>query len=167
MKSSRFFVIVINFFLLLLEYVFKLSAGIITIIVLGAQNSFFSKLGSGYGSFMQVYDAIASWPERLDYIGAVIQDYNTLTASTFHQRYGGEAINRVMETLNEAVSYFQAVYQNLAHQPFATVAAALVAFLSFYICARLFRFIRQRGKGSYLVRKEREIGDRVFGKKAE
>lgn len=162
MKISRLSTFAGNTFLFLLEYIFKLSAGITTLIVVGAQGSFFGKLGTGFGSLIAVLYKIAEWPDRLSYVGTVIRDYNTLTASAFHQRYGGQAINSVMESLNDAVLYFQSVYQNLANQPFATIIASLLAFLSFYICARVFRFIRQKGKGSYLVRKEREIGKRIF-----
>ncbi|MDZ7683399.1 MAG: hypothetical protein U5J63_17240 [Fodinibius sp.] len=60
---------------------------------------------------------VAEWPDRLTYIGTVIQDYNTLTAATFNERYGGDALNRVMELLNEGVAYGEAVYQNLSRQP--------------------------------------------------
>lgn len=162
MKLSQLLTLAAKPLLFLLEYIFKFSAGIITMIVLGSQGSFFGKLGAGFGSLIDVLYKIVAWPDKLSYIAGVIEDYNTLTASAFNQRYGGQAIQGVMEYLNEAVTYFQAVYHNLTHQPFATVIASLIAFLSFYFCARIFRFIRQRGRGSYLVRKEREIGDRIF-----
>lgn len=162
MKRARLLTLAAKPFLFLLEYIFKFAAGVVTVIVLGGQGSFWEKLGEGFGSILDVLYKIAAWPEKLSYIGTVIQDYNSLTASAFNQRYGGQAINRVMESLNEAVTYLQVVYQNLTHQPFATVIASLIAFFLFYFCARIFRFIRQRGKGSYLIRKEREIGDRVF-----
>lgn len=148
--------------LFLLEYLFKFSAGVIAIIVLGAGGSLFNKLGTGFGSIAGVLRQIAEWPDRLAYLGTVIQDYNTLTASAFNERYGGEAINRVMESLNEGVAYGQAVYQNLAHQPVATIVATLIAFLIFYVIGRTCRFFRQRGQGSFLVKKERELGRQVF-----
>lgn len=164
MKSSRLLKLINHSILLVLEYVFKITAGIISIIVLGAPDSFFSKLGTGFGSFMQVYHKLTEWPEKMNYISTVIQDYNTQTAAVFHQRYGGQAMDRVMEMLNEGVAFFQAVYENLAQQPLATISATLLAFLLFYFCARTCRFVRQRGQGSYLIRKEREIGNRVFKK---
>lgn len=148
--------------LFLLEYLFKLTAGVIAMIVLGAPGSFFGKLGTGFGSVAGVLRQIAEWPEQADYLGTVIQDYNTLTASTFNERYGGQALNRVMESLNEGVAYGQAVYQNLTHQPVATVVATLVAFLVFYVIGRACRFLRQKGQGSYLIQKERQLGKRVF-----
>lgn len=162
MKSSRLLTLAGNLFLFMLEYIFKFSAGVVAIIVLGGEGSFFSKLGRGFGSLVDVLGKIVAWPDTLGYLATVIRDYNTLTASAFNQRYGGQAVNRVMESLNEAVTYSQAVYQNLTGQPLATVLATMIAFLTFYSVARIVRFIRQRGRGSYLVRKEREIGDRVF-----
>lgn len=162
MKSSRLLMLAAKPFLFLLEYILKFSAGVIAVIVLGGQGSFFDKLGAGFGSLLGVLQKIIIWPENFTYVISVIEDYNTLTASAFNQRYGGQAINHVMESLNHAVTYLQAVYQNLTHQPFATVVATLISFLTFYSIARTARFIRQRGKGSYLVRKEREIGERIF-----
>lgn len=162
MNTSRLLTLAAKPVLLLLEYLFKLSAGVIAVIVLGAGGSFFSKLGTGFASMSGVLHQIAEWPDRLAYLGTVIQDYNTLTASAFNERYGGEAMNRVMESLNEGVAYGQAVYQNLADQPVATIVATLLVFLLFYAIGRVCRFFRQKGQGSYLVKKERELGRQVF-----
>jgi len=148
--------------LFLLEYLFKLAAGVIGMIVLGAGGSFFSKMGTGFGSIGNVLHQIAEWPDRLTYIGTIVQDYNTLTASAFNERYGGDAINRLMELLNEGVAYGQAVYQNITEQPVTTILATLIVFLLFYIIGRACRFYRQKGQGSFLIKKERELGKRVF-----
>jgi hypothetical protein len=163
MKRSRLLAYTANPLLFLLEYIFKFTAGVLAVIVLGSQGSFFGKLGAGFGSLVDVIYQIMAWPDKLGYIGTVINDYNTLTAASFNQRYGGEAVNQVMTSLNEGVAYFQAVYQNLINQPVATIFAVLIAFCFFYFCGRACRFIRQRGRGSYLTRKEREFGERVFG----
>lgn len=162
MNSSHFLTIVAKLILFLLEYLFKLAAWIIAIIVLGASGSFLSKVGTGFGSIGDVLYRISEWPERLSYLGTVIQDYNTLTASAFNERYGGEAINRVMESLNEGVTYGQAVYQNFTHEPITTILATLIVFLLFYVLGRACRFYRQKGQGSLLVKKERKLGRRFF-----
>jgi len=162
MKLSRAFTFVTHPVLFLLEYTFKFITGVVSLIVLGSQGSFYVKLGTGFGSLLNVLSGIMEWPGKLIYLGNVIRDYNTLTASNFNQRYGGEAMNRVMESLNESVAYFQSVYQNLINQPVATVLATLLAFIVFYFFARSFRFVRQGGEGSYLVRKERNLGKRIF-----
>jgi hypothetical protein len=164
MTKSRFLTFLAAPFLFLLEYILKFSAGVISLIVLGDPGSFLGKLGTGYGSLLTVYEKIAEWPGNLFYLGSIIHDYNTLTAATFNQRYGGDALNSVMDVLNNAVVYFQAVYQNISHDPFSTVTATIIAFLSFYLTARACRFIRQRGQGSYIVQKERQLGDRIFRK---
>jgi hypothetical protein len=153
--------------LFVLEYLLKISSGVVSVIVLGAPGSFGDKLVTGFSSLGRVVDKLLDWPERLGYFGAVINDYHTLTASRFHQRYGGQALDGLMEYLNEAVIYVQMVWQNLTHQPLATILATLMAFLTFYLGARVCRFVRQRGKGSYLVRKEREWGDRFFDSSEE
>ncbi|NBC03055.1 MAG: hypothetical protein GVY20_05040 [Bacteroidetes bacterium] len=164
MKKSRVIFTAVAPFLFLLEYLLKFSAGVISLIVMGDPGSFLGKLGSGYGSLLNVYEKIAEWPGDLVYIGSIINDYNTLTASAFNQRYGGDALNSVMDALNNGVVYFQAVYRNLSYDPFSTIAATTIAFLSFYISARACRFIRQKGQGSYIVQKERQLGDRIFRK---
>lgn len=162
MNLSRLLTLAAKPLLFLLEYLFKLAAGVIAMIVLGAGGSFISKIGTGFGSIGNVLYQVAEWPDRLTYLGTVIQDYNTLTAATFNQRYGGDAINRVMELLNEGVAYGQAVYQNITQQPVGTVAATVMVFLLFYVIGRTCRFYRQKGQGSFLTKKERELGKRVF-----
>ncbi|MGM0588012.1 MAG: hypothetical protein ACQETE_06350 [Bacteroidota bacterium] len=158
-KLSRFITFPLLF---VLEYLFKICSGVVAAIVLGARGSFFDKLGTGFGSLGNVIYKLLDWPERLEYFGAVINDYHTLTASRFHQQYGGQALDGLMDYLNEAVTYAQMVGQNLTQQPLGTLLATALAFLTFYFCARMCRFVRQRGTGSYLVRKEREWGARIF-----
>jgi len=162
MNVSRLLTLAAKPILFMLEYLFKLTAGVIAMIVLGAGGSFFSKVSTGFGSIGNVLHQITAWPDRLTYISTVIQDYNTLTAATFNERYGGDALNRVMELLNEGVTYIQTVYQNLTRQPVETIVATLLVFLLFYIIGRACRFYRQKGQGSFLTKKERELGKRVF-----
>ena len=162
MKLSVFFAAAGKIGLFLMEYIFKVFAGIISMIVLGVQGSFFHKLGTGFGSLLNVVYELFEIPGKLAYLSNVIHDYDTLTASAFNQRYGGDAINRLIESLNEGVAYFQTVYQNLAQQPIATLMATTIAFLFFYLIARTFRFIRQKGEGSILVKLERKLGRLIF-----
>lgn len=162
MKSNRFLSLAVKPFLFLLEYMLKFSAGVIAAITLGGQGPFLAKIATGFGSFFNVIQRIMIWADNLTHIMTVVEDYNTLTAAAFNQRYGGQAINQVMASLNEGVAYMQAVYQNLTVQPFVTIIATFISFITFYAAARIVRFVRQRGKGSYIVRKEREIGDRFF-----
>ncbi|MEX0684969.1 MAG: hypothetical protein WD267_09135 [Balneolales bacterium] len=159
---ERIAIIFNNIVLFLLEYFLKVSSGIAGLIVLGADGSFFTKLVTGYHSLLPVIGEIIKFPERMTYTWTVVDDYNTLTAASFNQRYGAQAVNHVMVSMNDGVAYFQSVYQNLAFQPIGTVFAFLVAFLSLYLLGRGICFIRQKGQGSYLAQMERKMGNRVF-----
>lgn len=158
-KSGR---IVSTSLLFILEYGFKFLAGVGAAIVLAADGSFFGKLGAGLGSLFPALRQLLKVPENFRYIGTVIEDYNTMTAASFNQQYGGQAINHVLQELNEGVDYFQAVYQNLTTQPVATIFATVIAFSVLYLLGRASRFVRQKGQGSYIDRVERRLGDRVF-----
>ena len=155
---------VTNTFLLILEYLFKVSSGIAGLIVLGAPGTFFAKLTTGFGGLLPTIRQIVELPQTLTTTTAVITDYNTLTAASFNQRYGAQAVNNVMESMNESLTYFQAVYQNLSIQPASTALAFLIAFLTFYTLGRAICFIRQKGQGSFMTRMERKWGERIFEK---
>jgi hypothetical protein len=68
MNVSRLRTLAAKPILFLLEYLFKLAAGVIAMIVLGAGGPFFSKVGTGFGSMGSVWHQIAEWPDRLTYI---------------------------------------------------------------------------------------------------
>ncbi|MEX0780203.1 MAG: hypothetical protein WD037_10720 [Balneolales bacterium] len=151
-----------NTFLLILEYCFKLSSGVAGVIVLGTTGSFYDKLSTGYLSLFPVLGQISEFPNKIINSTTVINDYNTLTAAAFNQRYGGQAVNHVMASMNEGVAYIQAVYQNLSFQPATTLLALTLAVLSLYILGRAVCFFRQRGQGSFFTRMERHMGNRLF-----
>lgn len=149
-------------FLLLLEYCFKVSATVVAFIIMGTKGSFGSKLAAGFSSLSPALRSIFETPEKVSELTTIVRDYNTLTAAVFNERYGIQAINSVFDYLNEGILYFQAVYQNLINQPLATVCATAVAFFVLYLLARVLRFARQKGQGSFFTRLERRLGDRVF-----
>lgn len=151
-----------NVFLFFLEYFFKLSSGVVSLIVIGASGSFSSKLGTGFASLLPTLMHVTEFPQKFSNTMDVINDYNTLTAASFNQRYGGQALNQVMISMNDGVAYFQGVYQNLSQQPVATILAVTVAFSSLYLIGRGLCFIRQKGQGSYITRLERKLGYRLF-----
>lgn len=153
---------IINAILFVVEYCFKLVAPLAAVISLAAPGSFLYKVMLGFRSLPDAIREIVWWFRNASEIGTIINDYNTMTAANFNQKYGAGAINYVMEYLNEAVAYLQQVYVNLAEQPVATVLAAATVFLLFYLLARIARFVRQRGQGSVVTRFERKMGDRVF-----
>ncbi|MDX1638384.1 MAG: hypothetical protein R3281_10470 [Balneolaceae bacterium] len=149
--------------LFLAEYGSKLLAGVGAAIVLAAEGSFFMKLWSGFSSIGPVMQNMVHTPENIRFISQVVTDYNSMTAARFNEKYGGQAINHLLERLNEGVVYFQAIYQNMTTAPVGTVSATLLIFLLFYLLGRLARFIRQKGRGSVFDRIERRMGQRFFG----
>lgn len=151
-----------RFFLLFLEYCFKISALIVASITLAAKGSFGTKLAAGFTSLSPALRRIVEAPGKISETATIINDYNTLSAAVFSERYGGQAIDSVLIFLNEGILYFQAIYQNMVQQPLVTLIAAGIAFITLYLLGRILRFARQKGRGSYIHRIERKIGDRVF-----
>jgi len=145
-----------------IEYCFKLAAPLAAIISMAAQGGFVYKIVEGFQSLPEAIREIIWWFSNISEIGTIIDEYNTMTAANFNQKYGAGTINSVMEYLNEGVAYLQLVYLNLAEQPLATILAAFVVFMIFYLAARLVRFIRQKGQGSVIDKMERRAGDKVF-----
>lgn len=152
--------------LFLFEYLFKFLAGVGAAIVIAAEGSFIGKIGAGFSSLWPALQRLFNAPDNLTYLGQVVEDYNTLTAAAFNQQYGGQAINNLLEQLNHAVAYFQAIYQNLVEQPVVTLLATLLTFTVLYLLGRTTRFVRQRGRGSYIDRVERKLGQKVFDQPA-
>lgn len=161
MKNAGLFIT--NGFLWIIEMGLKVIAPVGAAITLGAGGTFFEKLGTGFASLPQTIRRLFETIGQSDYVLDVINDYNTLTAAAFNQKYGSGAINYVMEYLNGAVRYVQNVYQNLSSEPVATLFAVIVVFLMLYLSGRTARFIRQRGQGSILDRMERKTGEKFFG----
>lgn len=148
--------------LFILEYCLKLAAPLAAIISMAALGSFFSKIIASFRSLPEAVREIIWWIGNIPEIGSIVNDYNTLTAASFNQKYGAGAINYVMDYLNEGVAYLQRVYVNLAEQPISTILAAIITFLIFYITARFIRFVRQEGQGSFITRYERRKGEKIF-----
>ncbi|NGP75695.1 hypothetical protein G3570_03570 [Balneolaceae bacterium YR4-1] len=146
----------------IMEMGFKILAPIAAAISLGDQGGFLSKIGSGLGSLPEKIRELLRTLNNTDYVTGIINDYNSLTASAFNEKYGGDAINNVMQYLNEGVTYLQNVYQNITAEPVSTVLAALLVFMLLYLFSRLMRFIRQRGQGSVIDKMERRAGEKIF-----
>lgn len=153
-----------NTFLFIIEFCFKMAAALAAFIALRARGGFFSKVMEGFQSLPDAVREIVWWIRNIPEVGKIVNDYNTLTAAMFNQKYGSGAINYVMDYLNDAVAYLQRAYLNLSQQPVATVLAAVTIFLIFYLLARLVRFVRQEGQGSIVTRLERRTGERIFKK---
>lgn len=154
-------------FLLFLEFCIKISAGVVTAVVLAADGSLGTKLGTGYSSISSALRKLFDAPGDVADAAHLINEYHTLSASAFNEQYGANAINGVLGYLNGGIVYLQDVYQNFASQPFATFFASLIAFSSLYLISLVLRFARQKGQGSYLNRLERRLGERIFESEAQ
>ena len=148
-----------------LEIAFKITAPVAAAISLGTQGGFFDKVGSGFASLPQTIRELLVTLGSSDYVSQIINDYNSLTAAAFNEKYGGGAIQYVMQYLNNGVVYLQKVYQNLTTETISTVIATLLVFVVLYLISRSVRFVRQRGQGSVVDRMERKAGDKIFGAK--
>ncbi len=146
----------------ILEFILKITASLAALIALAAPGGFLSKLAEGFQSLRGAVQEVWWWITHIDEFGQVMEDYNTLTAAAFNQKYGAGAVNSVMDYLNEGVDYIQRIWQNLNAEPIGTLLAAILIFLIFYLAARLIRFVRQRGQGSFIDKFERKQGRKVF-----
>lgn len=151
-----------QFILFIIEICLKLAAPLAAIISMAAHGGFFYKIIAGFQSLPEAIREIIWWIKNIPEVGKIVDDYNTMTAATFNQKYGAGAVNYVMDYLNEGITYLQQVYQNLIEQPVSTVLAAVIVFLIFYLLARIVRFIRQEGQGSFITKFERRTGGRIF-----
>ena len=151
-----------KFFLILIEYSFKICATAAAIITLAAPGSFSAKLSAGFGSLSMALRKLVNAPSSLMEMGRMINDYNTQAAATFNETYGAEAVSGLLYKLNAGIEYFVSVYGNITGSPFSTIFSTLLVFLAFYVLAWVLRFARQKGKGSFLVQMERALGDKIF-----
>lgn len=151
-----------NGFLWILELVLKLTSSVAAAISLGSTGSFFEKVGNGFASLPRAVGELYRTVSGSGYIVDVINDYNSMTAAAFNQKYGGGAVNYVMAYLNEGVNYLLNVYENLSLEPASTLFAALLVFAVLYLSARGSRFVRQRGQGSFIDKMERRAGKKMF-----
>jgi predicted PurR-regulated permease PerM len=151
-----------NLLLWIIEMALKILAPVAAAISLGERGSFLSKIGTGLATLPEKIRELVQTLDGTEYVTQIINDYNSLTAAAFNEKYGGDAINYVMQYLNEGVAYLQNVYKNLSDDPVSTVLATLLVFMLLYLLSRLMRFVRQRGQGSVIDRMERKAGDKFF-----
>ncbi|PWN07692.1 hypothetical protein [Rhodohalobacter mucosus] len=153
--------------LLVLEYMVKLSAFVVTAIVLSANGTFGGKLGAGFSSLSAGLRNVFGVPGDLAILMGELRTYRADAASFIWEPGGYEALNSILAYLNGSILYLDAVGANFSNQPFTTFFAAVIGFFSLYLTARLLRFYRQKGQGSRLLNMEQKLGERVFRKPAE
>lgn len=153
--------------LLVLEYMVKLSAFVVTAIVITTSGTFGGKLGTGFSSLSAGLRNVFGVPGDLANLLSELRTYRADAASFIWEPGGYEALNSILSYLNGSILYLDAVGANFSNQPFTTFFAAVMGFVSLYLTARLLRFYRQNGQGSRLVNLEQKLGERVFRKPAE
>lgn len=149
-------------FLFFLEYCIKLSAFVVTAVVLSAKGSFGTKLGTGFSSISPSLRSLFEAPGEIVGAAATIHDYNTMTEAAFNVQYGANAIHNVLAYLDGGIVYVNTVMSNFGSQPFATFFAAIISFWSLYMISLVLRFARQKGQGSYFNKLERKLSDRIY-----
>lgn len=149
-------------FFLFLEYCIKLSAFVVTAVVLAAEGTFGTKLGTGFSSISQSLRSLFEAPAEIVEAATVIHNYNTLGGDAFNEKYGVEAIQSALAFLDGGIIYVQTVMSNFGSQPLATFFAAIISFWSLYMLSLVLRFARQKGQGSYFNKLERKLSDRIY-----
>lgn len=149
-------------FLFFLEYCIKLSAFVVTGVVLAANGTFGTKLGTGFTSISPTLRGLFEAPGEISEVASTIHEFNTMGADAFNELHGAQAVNSVFAYLDGGIVYLQTVMNNLASQPFATFFAAMISFWTLYMISLILRFARQKGQGSYFNKLERKLSDRIY-----
>lgn len=148
----------------LLEAGFKLFACITGIVIFETKGAFGERLSIGFSSLPSSLRSLTEFPSKVSETITLIIDYNTFTAAEFNQLYGEHAVGELLASLNVVAEYLLQLYRNLVYYPLESILAAAIGFCSFYLLARILRFYRQEGKGSYFTRLERKLGEKIFEK---
>lgn len=154
---------VAQFFLMLIEYSFKICAVIASFLVLGTQGSFTDKFQAGFSSLSRGIRKLIELPADITEISVLLNQYSTQTPARFAETYGADTANALLLKINGMTQYLLDISANLNRSPLVTLSAALLVFFSIYLMGWVIRFARQQGQGSLMVRMERNLGERIFG----
>lgn len=153
--------------LLIIEWGFKVCAVVAGWFALAAGGSLGVRLGTGFTSISYGLRYLFELPGKIQRMSYLVSDYSRMGRDIFEQTYGNKAISRFMGSLNEWIRFLQRINNNLYRHPLLTIAATVIAFLTFYLLARIIRFARQKGRGSWLARIEIRLGNRVFDRRQQ
>lgn len=154
-----------QFALSVIEWGFKICAIVAGMIALAANGSIGNKIAAGFSSLPEGIRALCAFPASFRKMSWTAREYQEMGGVQFEQAYGTTPLNQLIHSLSGHFTFFHDISNNLAQAPFVSFIAALSAFICFYMLARIIRFARQRGKGSYLSQIELELGDRVFNRR--
>ncbi|HKK47092.1 MAG TPA: hypothetical protein VJ964_16310 [Balneolaceae bacterium] len=151
-----------QFLLYVIEWGFKICALVAGWFALAASGSLGMRIGSGFASLSFGLRHLFEFPAELKRMIYLVSDYNQMNRELFRETYGAKAVNQFMASLNDGITFLHRITQNLYQHPFASLTAGLVVFVTFYLLARIIRFARQKGRGSWLNRWELRLGNSVF-----
>lgn len=149
-------------FLFFLEYCIKISAFVVTGVVLATNGSFGAKLGTGFSSISPTLRGLFEKAGEIPGIATMIHDFNVMSTNAFQAKHGVNAVNSVFAYLDGGIVYVQTVMNNFANQPFSTFLAAFLSFGSLFMLGLVLRFARQKGQGSHFNRLERKLSERIY-----
>jgi len=137
------------------EYSGKIASIPGAIMAAGSKGNVGEKVSKGYEKLVT---ALPDAADKAKYFTNAAYDFVNDTAAEFTEKYGGE----VFETMKEGLETLGTYVQNVADQPAESAAAGAIAGLSMYGIGRAARFVRQKGKGSWLDRAERKLGKKIW-----
>lgn len=150
--------------LFIIEWGFKLCALVAGWLTLGAQGSFGMKLATGFGSLSTGLRRLFELPVLIKEMSWAVREYQRIGLAEFQETYGLLPIEQVLGSLSGIFTYVRQISINFSDDPLSTLTATLLVFSAFYVLGRIIRFARQRGRGAFMDRIERRIGDKVFNR---
>ncbi len=153
-----------QFLLSVIEWGLKICAFVAGLLALGAKGSFGVKFATGYGALSSTLRQLFEIPVTFKEISWAAREYQQVGRAEFQEVYGLAPIDQLVASLNGFFGFFNQISTNLSQETFISLAVTLLVFLSFYLLARVLRFARQRGRGSWFCRMEQRLGDRVFNR---
>jgi len=141
------------------EWLTKVAAVPAGVFALGGEGGLVSKMAYGAKTVMTAPFQI---PAALSKVQEVAQDYTTMVANAFTEKYGPSVVQAAMDEVHGGIEYCNHALQNLQDQPAETLAAGASIAALMYGTGRAIRFWRQKGQGSWADRLERGIGRRFW-----
>lgn len=141
------------------EYVLKVASIPAGIIAAGSTGSALGKAVSGGAKVWTTpIDVVRNFRKLVE----ISDDYATLTAKEFTNRYGTEIGNYLAGYLHGVIEWGNQFSHNMNNEPIETTIAVIVVTGLLYTGGRVIKFLRQKGQGSYITKVERKLGHKYW-----
>lgn len=141
------------------EYILKVASIPAGLIAAGSAGSAISKaVNGGSKVWTTPIDAVSNFSMLVE----ISTDYSVLTAKEFTSKYGTEIGNYFVKNLHGVIEWGTQLSHNVNNEPVETIIAVVVITGLLYAGGRVFRFVRQKGQGSYLIKMERKLGQKYW-----